>query len=150
MTYHGSNLLFLSAFMYLFSSLAYSRSHPFRTRIFKNKLFFTCQTLLLACNLVLLFSPPRFLVDLIEFRVIPDLSYKMVVCGIALFYLAVVVAFEVFVVEEPRVWNYLRPNTSKQKKFKSVLIGLKSSDLHPDWLIGKNVYADDVDGFCEV
>jgi len=143
MTYHASNLLFLSSFMYLSSATAYSTSRPFRTRFYKNKLFFAAQLLLLASTLILLFRPPFFLLDWIEFRPIPDWRYKVDVCAFALLYFVTISIFEVKVVENARFWKFLKKRNHK-KKYESVLSGLERNEenLNPRHLIGRNVYGD--------
>ena len=142
MTYHASNLLFLSSFMYLSSATAYSTSRPFRTRLYKNKLFFAAQLLLLASTLILLFRPPFFLLDWIEFRPIPDWRYKVDVCAFALLYFVTISIFEVKVVENARFWKFLKKRNHK-KKYESVLSGLERNEenLNPRHLIGRNVYS---------
>ena len=150
MTYRASNLLFLSSFMYLSSALAYSTSRPFRTRFFKNKLFFTALLLLLASTLILLFCPPPLLVDWIEFRPIPDWRYKVDVCAFALLYFVTISIFEVKVVESTRLWNFLKKRKNK-KKYEMVLSALEKNEenLNPRCLIGRKVYGG-ADGFCDV
>ena len=115
MTYISGSLLLLSVFLYITTSVTFSQSRPFRTRIYKNKIFFVTLVALYVFNTIVLFFPPLELLNFALIRVIPDVDLKLYIFTMAVAHLLLSVGFEMFVVERPALWEWLRGGARKAR-----------------------------------
>ncbi len=145
MTYESSNLLILSVFIYISTSLAFSRSHPFRTRIYRNPLFLLSLLLLTGINLLILLLAPPALLSFLMLRDLPDPVFKLQLLLFALLHLLASVGFELLVVERPALWRSLRravARTSASSGARHLAVRRRiatSDDSNPVRLIGKEI-----------
>nr|CAB3224445.1 probable cation-transporting ATPase 13A3 [Phallusia mammillata] len=106
--YQTTVVFFLSCFLYLSVSVAFSRGKPFRTSFYKNYAFVVSLLFLVACNLFLMFGAPLPLADFMQIRVIPDTMFLIWIVVFSVGHFVVSVCFEVGFVERPLVWEFLR------------------------------------------
>ena len=120
-----SALFLLSALLYMSVSVAFSRGRPFRTPIYKNYLFMASLLILAFFTLFLIFLAPQPLLDFLLIRTIPDVDFNLLLAGIAAGHFLISVFFEMFVVEQVRLWEWIRRSCScgrrASKRYKVIL-----------------------------
>ena len=122
MQYQTTFLQLLSCFMYVSTSISFSQSWPFRTRIYKNRLYFLSLIILYLFNMILVVWQPIKLFDFMQLRIIPDQSTQWVILIFALLHLVLSVSFEFFIIEQPLIWNFLhRMCSGKVKRYEELL-----------------------------
>ncbi|XP_078491913.1 polyamine-transporting ATPase 13A3 [Ciona intestinalis] len=111
LTYEASALFYFSSFLYMSTSLAFSRGFPFRTPIYKNYLFIFSLLVLLGFTLFMIFGAPISFDNFVMVRRIPDPIFLLIMVGIAGGHFIVAVFFEMILIERSAVWDWIRGST---------------------------------------
>ena len=108
MTYESTAIFYVSCFLYMSVSVAFSRGKPFRTPIYRNYAFLLSLLVLVAFTVFLMYWPPLPLSNFMMDRVIPDHNFLSVLLALATIHFVASVSFEMLVIEQPAVWKVLR------------------------------------------
>lgn len=118
--------------MYLSVGVAFSRGHPFRTRIYKNYWFLFCLLFLTVFTLLLMFVVPVSWNDFFALVEIPDLKFLIIICCIAIGHFIISVSFEMGLVENFTFWKILKSFCNcfyVNAKSHKIISGILTSDL---------------------
>lgn len=122
-TYETTTLLYVSAFMYLSVSVAFSHGKPFRTAIYKNKWFLASLLLLAGFTIFMMFSAPLEFNEFMEQWRIPDLDFLLLLCGIAAVHFIMSLFIEYFLIENTYIWSKIKSLCAKKthrKQYKNI------------------------------
>jgi len=108
MTYETTAIFYVSCFLYMSFSVAFSRGKPFRTPIHRNYAFLLSLLVLVALTVFLMYWAPLPLSNFMLDRVIPDQYFLSVILALATIHFVASVSFEMLVIEQPAVWEVLR------------------------------------------
>jgi len=149
MSYNSANLLLLSVFLYLNVSITFSQSHPYRTRIFKNKPFLFVLLILYALNVFILFFAPIELLNFMQVRDLPTMDVKFAIIIFSALHFFASILFEMMVIEKYHFWRLLDKACGKElkKKYQRLLQQLENEkeqicSFNPKSCINKKIHSD--------
>ena len=120
-------------------SIAFSRGSPFRTPIYKNYLFLISLLVLVAFTLFMVFLSPIEFDNFMLIRPIPDLEFNFLLIGVVVGHFLIALFFEMFVVEQPVIWEWIRRSCFHarhvSKKYKALLLNLDSGHVNLDHVV---------------
>ncbi|CAA9994334.1 unnamed protein product [Nesidiocoris tenuis] len=98
-SYENFAIYTLSQFQYITQAVTFSQSHPYRGRIYENKIFFASILIMTSICIYLTVDPADWLIDLFEFRYPPSIEFPCIVIGLAAVQFLISVFFENFIVD---------------------------------------------------
>ncbi|XP_039253906.2 polyamine-transporting ATPase 13A3-like [Styela clava] len=156
-TFETTCLFYVSSFMYLTASVAFSRGRPFRTAIYKNRWFLISLLVLSACTLFFMFAEIPEMDAFLDLWHIPELDFLFIICGIIAGHFIIALFIELFFIENPTLWNNIKLKCScfekaskkKYKNLESILNGKITQNIDdveskfsiPSVLVGQPIYA---------
>lgn len=108
LSYETATILYLTVFIYMNTSIAFSRGKPFRTALYKNILYLLALLLLTASTILCMYLAPVQVLDFLMVRHVPDPVFLTVILIFAVTHLVLSVAFESLVVNSPKLWDAIR------------------------------------------
>lgn len=97
--YENYAVFAISMFQYIILAITFSQGKPYRTPIYKNKLFIASIIVMTAVCIVITITPPNFIIQLLQLRFPPDIQFPLLIFYLVICNFVLSIFIENFVIQ---------------------------------------------------